>query len=264
MKTPKPENQTLTLEPVAPEPQLPAARQPTSLDILNAAIRGGVSSENVAVVKEIVAMRREEQAEQAKVAFVKAFFQLRKNLPVIFADKEVRTKSGALAFEYCSPQEIKDTLEPLMAQHGFSTMTGQEMGDGRVTVTITLMHEAGHCESRSFTVRISPGNQLMTPTQCDAAASTTAERHALIKLFGLRTRINPNDDPRLRPGPITAEQADELLRRVKETNSNEQAFLKLAGVGTITAPSLDDYKKIQASQYEMLDEMLCKKEQRGR
>jgi hypothetical protein len=237
----------------------------TSLDILEAAVRGGITGDNVAVVKEIIAMRREEEAEQAKRAFVQAFFALRKSLPIIYADKEVKTKSGEVAFEYCSPSEIKDIIEPHVTGHGFCTMTGQEMGEGRVTVTVTLMHEKGHSESRSFTCRVSPGNSLMSPTQCDAAASTSAERHALIKLFGLRTRINPSNDPRNEGTLITPEQAEELQHRVKMTNGNEAAFLKLAGVGAISGTiTLDHYKSIMSSKLSMLDEMLQKKEQKGR
>ena len=242
-----------------------ARRNFTSLDILEAAVRGGINNDNVSVVERIVAMRREEEAEQAKKEFVKAFFALRKSLPVIYADKEVKTRDGSVAFEYCSPTEIKDVIEPHVTSHGFCTMTGQEMGEGRVTVTVTLMHEKGHSESRSFTVRVSPGNNLMSPTQCDAAASTSAERHALIKLFGLRTRINPNHDPRNEGTRITPQQAEELQHRVKMTNSNELAFMKLAAVGSISGPvTLDHYKSIMSGKYEMLNELLAKKEGRGK
>lgn len=244
------------------QPEMPVTRPlPTPAEILQTAIQGGITKENVEVVKELAAMCREQRAEDARALFAKAFFRLRKEMPVIYADKEVTTKSGAVAFQYCTPAEIKDVLEPLMQKHGFCTMTGQTLSNGEVTATVTLIHEGGHSETRSFTVRVSPGNQLMSPSQCDAAATTAAERHALIKMFGLRTRQKVEDDPRNVGEPITAEQAEELQHRMKMLNAPEQPFLKWAGVPNAPQhPALDDYKKIPSTAYDRCDQFLSGKE----
>lgn len=237
----------------------PLPLEPSSLSpitILEAAVRGGITAENVAVVKELAAMVREHKADAAKAAFAKSFFELRMAMPIFYADKEVLTKAGAVAFEYCSPQEIKDILEPLMLRNGFVTMTGQELSAGQVTATVTLMHEGGHSELRSYSCRVSPGNELMNPSKCDAAATTNAERHAFIKMFGLRTRKRDDDDARNLGTFITPDQAGELERRVMETESNMPAFLKLAGAQKIS--------EILSGKYDMLDGLLRKKEQRGR
>lgn len=235
------------------------------IDILEAAVRGGITRENVEVVKELAIMAREQRAEDAKAAFARALFQLRKEMPIIYADKEVHTKSGALAFEYCSPDEIKGVLEPLLFRHGFCLMTDQKLDDGQVTVALSLIHEAGHSTTTHYTCRVSPGNSLMSPSQCDAAATTSAERHAMIKTFWLRTRVREEDDARNLGQPITPEQADELQRRCKETNSNEPAFLKFAGVSThSTPPTIEDYRRIPSLRYDEADKMLRKKEAQGK
>ena len=225
-----------------------------AIQILQAAIDQGLTKENVEVVKELRQMVKEERDDQAKAAFNQAFFRLRKEMPVLYADKEVKTEGGKVAFQYVSPEEIKNTLEPLMAKHGFCTMSGQVMANGEVTVTVTLIHEAGHSEPRSFTVRVSPGNRLMSPTQCDASASSSAERHCLIKMFGLRTRIRTDDDPRNIGEIISPALAEELERRAKETNSNIEAFLKFAGSKT------GKFSDIPAARYDSCDSMLRKKE----
>ncbi|MFA6240397.1 MAG: ERF family protein [Candidatus Hydrogenedentales bacterium] len=250
---------TLELQPVRPAdmavaPLAPAPSVPSPAYILQAVVDKGITSENVAVVKELAAMCREARAEEAKTAFYKAFAALRRAMPVIYADKEVHTKSGALAFTYCSPTEIKAIVEPLMQKFGFCTMSGQVLETGIVTISTTLMHEQGHSETRAFSVRVNPGNQLTTPSQCDSAASTTAERQLLIKLFGLQTRVREEDDPRNLGGPITAEQAMELESRLKLVNGNLEAFLKLAGAA--------HFEAIPASKYALLDELLAKKEAR--
>ena len=256
--TPQPELSVVKTEAMPPA-MPPAARPaPSPLSILQAAIDQGITAESVGVVERLATMCREQRAEDARAAFNQAFFRLRKEMPVLYADKEVKTNSGDLAFQYVSPQEIKDMLEPLMSRHGFCTMADQKLADGQVTVTVTMIHEAGHSESRSFTVRVSPGNRLMSPTQCDAGASSSAERHCLIKMFGLRLRLREGDDPRNVGEAVTADQAAELERRTKETNSNLEAFLKFAGSKT------GRFSDIPANRYAECDAMLRRKEQGGR
>lgn len=232
-----------------------ARPQPTAIDILQAAVEKGITAENVAVVKEIRQMVREEQEHAAKLAFNHAFFTLRKEMPIAYADKQVRTESGALAFQYCSPQEIRDVLEPLMLRHGFCTMTSQEMeGDSKVTVTVSLMHEAGHSVNGTFTIRVGQENRLVKGPQVVAGATTAAERHCLIKLFGLRTRISTEGDARNVGEPITSDQAFELEHRVAETNSDVAKFLKFAGASK--------FSEIMSGRYDELDSFLRKKENR--
>jgi enoyl-CoA hydratase/carnithine racemase len=55
---------------------------------------------------------------------------------------------------------------------------------------------------------------------------------------------------------VTPEQADEIERRVKETNSNVPAFLKFAGA--------DKFSTILASRYDEIDSSLKRKEQQDR
>lgn len=226
---------------------------PTSpITILEAAVRGGITSENVAVVKEIAAMVREQRMEEAKAAFACAFFAMKKDMPIIYADKEVRTKSGALAFEYCSPQEIQDAIDPVMKRHGFCTMTGQTKDDrGFITATVTLYHEGGHSETRSFTVRPGEGNALMTPSQCDAGATTSAERHALIKMLGLRTRKREDDDAKVVGDPITQAEADELRDLCDAAKADRKKLLEWLGAETfeaIPANRLEDARALLAKR----------------
>lgn len=233
---------TIQLEPVSISP----------INILEAAVRGGINSENVAVVKEIVAMCREQRAEDAKAAFARAFFAMKKEMPIIYADKEVKTKSGHLAFEYCSPQEIQNVIDPVMKRNGFCTMTGQEKDDkGFITASVTLYHEAGHSETRSFTVRPGSGNALMSEAQCDAAATTSAERHALIKMLGLRTRLRPEDDPHNEGGFISQAQADTLRDLVEQTGSDTAKFLAYASAKT--------FEEIHEARFEQLEKTLVAK-----
>ena len=61
---------------------LPAAI-PSPITILEAAVKGGITAENVAVVKELTAMCREQQAMDNKVAFNKAMFRLKTEISTL-------------------------------------------------------------------------------------------------------------------------------------------------------------------------------------
>ncbi len=227
----KPAEQLDLVPPGKPAASTDLATSP--LSILEAAVRGGVSKENVEVVKELVAMAREQRAEEAKAAFARAFFQLRKNMPEIQADKEARNRAGEVTFVYCSEEEIAKMLEPHLMNYGFAMLFGQTEKDGRVTVRVTLMHESGHSEDREFTVRAGAPNAMKDAAMCDAGAATTALRHLLIKMFGLKSRIQSNQDPRNEGEKIDGAKAMYLREQCAELGGGAEAnLLAVAGVQT--------------------------------
>jgi hypothetical protein len=118
----------------------------------------------------------------------------------------------------------------------------------------TLQHIGGHSKANKFAVRIGSGPPGATETQSDGAASTYAKRGALCD--ALNIVIDHDDDARAEGGAITQEQAEELARRVNETNSNKEAFLKFAHAKS--------FAEISESVYPILDDFLRKKEVRGR
>jgi hypothetical protein len=243
-----PENQIATAQPQAHE-----LSAPSSLSILERAIQGGVTSENVAVVKELLAMRREETAAANKADFNRAFFRLKTEISTMdfYADKTATTKSGAPAYSYCSEGEISEKLEPVLFKHGFAMMFGQKQDGDRVVVEVTLMHESGHEEKREYSVRTGSTNAMKDATAADSGATTSAWRHLVIKLFGLKSRIKEEGDMANVGGIITFEQSCVLREMVKETNSNEESFLKFAGAET--------YEKIGSVRYDALFAALDKK-----
>lgn len=226
----------------------------TSLSILEAAVRGGINKENVEVVERLVALRRDEMNEESKRAFAKAFFQLRKSMPELYADKSAKNNSGQVAYTYCSEEEISRMLEPHLFQHGFTMLFGQRQEDSRTIAVVTLIHEGGHSETREFSVRAGNTNAMKDATAADAGSTTTAWRHLMIKMFGLKSRIRSDQDPRLEGGFITTAQADELERRVAETNSDKVKFLQYAGAKC--------YSEIRSERYPELDGLLAKREGR--
>lgn len=247
----------LELAPVSPtDVATRPAQSLTSLDILERAVAGGVTSENVAVVKEIIAMRREEIAHEAKAKFNRAFFELRQDIQKMdfYADKAAMN-NGKVAYRYCSEKELQAGLDPVLFKHGFTMLFGQRDADGKTVAVITLIHRDGHEETREFAVRSGNTNAMKDATAADTGATTSAWRHLVIKMFGLKSRICESDDARNLGDlskKVSPEVAFELERRVKEINASVPNFLKFAG-----ATSFAD---IPAANYEILNRFLASKE----
>lgn len=255
----KPEQLEITTKSLPhPAPQIPV----TSLAILEAAVRGGINKDNVEVVERLVALRRDEMREEAKADFARAFFKLRQEVAhmELYADKACKTLKGDVAFTYCSEHELSEKLEPLLLRHGMTMMFGQRHEEGRSVAQITLIHESGHQEIREYSVRSGATNRVKDDTAADAGATTTAWRHLVIKLFGLKSRIRSEDDPRNLGEHITVEQAAELQRRVLAAGKSEHSFLRYAGIKIADADlvELAAYQSIMSARYQDLDANLKK------
>lgn len=211
---------------------------PTSaLQILEAAVRGGITGENVAVVKEILAMRREEMAFQNKKSFNSAFFDLKKEIAGMdfYADKAAKDYDGNIMYHFCSEAELSAKLEPVLFKHGFAMMFGQRQENDRVVAEVTLIHNGGHEEKREYAVRLGATNKMKDATQADAGSTTSAWRNLVIKLFGLKSRISDKADVRNEGDVIDHAEKQYLLERIAETGSKLETYLKLASAETVEA-----------------------------
>lgn len=245
-------DQELSLVQSAPMPVEVARKQHTAIDILQAAIEKGITSENVAVVKEIRQMVLEEQAAAAKIAFNRDFFELRQEIAKmnIYADKAAKTDNGAIAYTYCSESELAAKLEPVLIRHNFSMLFGQRHENDRTVAIITLIHREGHEENREYSVRSGSTNRMKDATAADTGATTSAWRHLVIKMFGMKSRIQEIGDARNLGEHITDEQVEILSRMLKEKNRDEKKFLEYA--------QAKSFKEIMSSRYDDCYQMLLK------
>ncbi len=228
-------------------------RDLTVPQMLQTVIQGGVTAENAAAFEKLIELHWKMQERDAEKEFNAAFVALQKDMPVIVASSVIPNRGKYERFE-----DVMKVVGPLLSKHGFSISFSNDFKENRIIETCKLSHVAGHSQSNSFTVRVS--GKADSETQADCKAATTAKRNALLNCLNIVIRQDclqdEENDPRNEGSPITLEQADELERRVKETNSNEADFLKVAG-----APM---YRQILSGKYQMLDGLLRRKEQRGR
>lgn len=222
---------------------------PSSLQILEVAVKGGVTAENVAVVKELIAMRREEMALQNKATFNRAFFMLKREIAGMefYADKQAERKGGGVAYTYCSEAEISSKLEPVLFKHGFAMMFGQRKDGDSVVAEVTIIHEGGHEEKREYSVRTGQVNQMKDATAVDSGSTTSAWRHLVIKLFGLKSRIREDGDARNQGEFIDREKVVYIKDLIAQTSSDVGKLLAVAGaksVEEITSGSYDVVRRL--------------------
>lgn len=221
--------------------------------MLQTVIQGGVTAENAVAFEKLIELHWKMQERDAEKQFNSAFVALQKDMPTIVASSVIPNRGKYERFE-----DIMRVLSPLLSEHGFSVSFSNDAKDNRITETCTLRHIGGHSQTNTFTVRV--GGKADSETQADCKAATTAKRNALLNALNIVIRQDclqdEDNDPRNEGSVITLEQADELERRVAETNSDKSAFLKLAGASM--------FRQILSGKYNMLDGMLRRKEQQGR
>ena len=214
-----------------------------------AASSKSIDKESLAVMERLIAIDAERK-------FNMAFVAMQAEMPVIVATSLIPNRGKYERFE-----DILRKVSPIMARHGFCVSFSQDVSADRIIETCKLMHSGGHSQSNSFAVRA--GGRADSDTQADCKASTTAKRNAFCNALNIVIAqdvfATEENDATVIGDPnhfVTPEQADELERRVKETNSNVPAFLKFAAAST--------FGTILASKYDELDASLRRKESQGR
>lgn len=214
--------------------------------VFRAVMEKDISAEQLQVAKQLLAMDAERQ-------FNIAFNTLQATLPVIVAESVIPNRGKYQRFE-----DVMRDVGPLLVKNGFSVSFSNLNENNKITETCHLSHIGGHTRANSFTVRA--GGKADSEVQSDCKAATTAKRNALLNALNIVIRQDclqdEDNDPRNEGSAITEAQAFELERRVKETNSDIEAFLKLAGANR--------FGEIMSGKYTMLDMMLKRKEAKGK
>lgn len=225
--------------------------EPSVALMLQGIIDKGITAESVAVMGQLVALKERMDAKQAEKDFVADFVSLKQAMPKIQATKGVPGKDGNIKYHFAPLDEIDNQLNPVALKHGFTYSFTEEASTrvGTITKVCIVQHKSGHSARHPFSVRIGNGPPGSTDSQADGAAHSYAKRGALCDAFGIV--ISHDDDARALGGSITQAQADQLRRMVKETKSDEAAFLTFAGA--------DTFEAIDSSQLDRLVEKLEKK-----
>ncbi len=221
--------------------------------MMQAVIDKGITPESVAVMERLMGLMERVDAKQAEKDFAKAFNALQAEMPSVAPSKMVPNNDGSARYRFAPYEEIMNTVRPLLLKHGFTVTFSTSYDESRIIQACTLQHTGGHSRTNSFAARIGRGPPGSSEAQGDGAASTYAKRFALCNALNITIEEDKDgkNDARNDGAPISFEQVETLKQMVKDTDSNEKAFLAFAGV--------DAYEKIGSSRYDSLFAALNKK-----
>lgn len=229
------------------------------IQMMQAMIQGGVTENNVAAFEKLAELQWKFEARDAERQFNQAFESFQREKPVIVASTVIKNRGR---YEKYEDIMTKNGVENLLTKHGFTVSFDQETSADRVKVTCTVAHSGGHKISKAYSTRCRPADNN---TQADSMATTTAKRNALCLALNIIIRqdamMDEDNDAGLEGDPtdfVTAQQADEIERRVKELGDvvNLAAFWEFA--------QAKKFSEIQARRYPEIDKMLARKEKGGR
>lgn len=219
--------------------------------MLQTMIERGVTSDNVAALTQLMGLHERILDRQSAQEYARALVELQAEMPAVKAIKAVPNNDGTARYRYAPYEEIMAQARPFLTKHRFSLAFDTEVADGRVTSICNLTHASGHSKATRYAVRIGDGPPKSSESQKDGAAYTYAKRGALCAALNIVVEA-PDDDARNEGAPITAEQAEDLRRRVKATKADEAKFLSFAGAAT--------FEEISETMLDQCDSVLRKRE----
>lgn len=219
------------------------------LRLIQKVVDGGVTESNVAALDKLLAVYERLDDKRAEREFSAAFVALQHDLPVIVASSIIPNRGKYERFE-----DVMRVVSPLLVKHGFSVSFSMDFKENRIVETCHLKHIGGHSQSNSFAVRA--GGKADSDTQADCKAATTAKRNALLNCLNIVIRQDvmqdEENDASLIGEKISAPKAIYLRELVRDTKSDEAAFLKYA--------QAEKYEDITESSYDRLVSALMKKQ----
>lgn len=180
-----------------------------------------------AQLRELLAVRREWEADEARKQYNAAISDFQQRAPIIAKDDKAHDKT------YARMDRIWREIRPLLTQLGLS-VTWQicELRDQLCHVEGQLRHRAGHGERLVQDIPLPEIIRGQNRAQQMGSASTYARRYALCAALGI---VTGDDDDGHNAGTtfVTHDQAQEILGLVDACRGiadfNEAVFWKWAG-----------------------------------
>jgi hypothetical protein len=223
------------------EPQTTALAPTNPMQMLAVAVQQGMPIETL---RELMQLKREWEADEARKAFVAAMADFKANPPEIVKDKHVSftTQKGKTEYDHATLGGICAAIIKGLAGHGISHRWDVAQNDNRIKVTCVLTHAQGHSES----VGLSSGaddSGGKNSIQAIGSAITYLQRYTLLAATGLAA-LDQDDDGKAggAEDTITEKQAMDLQALAEEVKANREAFLGYFGIESLRDLPASKYK----------------------
>jgi hypothetical protein len=176
-------------------------------------------------MERLLAMHERLVAGQARAAYAGALARLQPKLPIIQERGEILNKTGGVQSRYALWEDIVGVITPILASEGFALSFRIGNQEQRIQVTGVLTHAAGHSEQTPLDLPADvSGNK--NAVQAIASSVSYGKRYTAGALLNLRMGAIDDDGQSATMGPkLSAEQVEQVERRLKEANVDRAGFL---------------------------------------
>ncbi len=218
------------MAPIEQEQPSALAVQPSVMDqMLQKAIADGCGIE---VLERLHKMRKEERAEDAKMAFRRAMAEFKAHCTTV-----ITRNRQADVYTYADLAHIYETVVPDMARFGLTHdfETPDDLKPGHVVVTCVITHELGHSKRVSLPLEIVKSTRKLNTAQLMGSTITFLMRYT----FGLAIGLAMKDDDGKASGQPQGQVEDDKKRN-KVRASQKAQRKKAKADGKNTAPASKD------------------------
>lgn len=197
---------------------------------------------DIAKMRELLAMRREEEDRHREVEFNAAMADAQSEMqPVVTNAWNDQTRS-----RYAKLEAISKAIDPIVSKHGFAKSFGQAdcPKENHLRVTMQLTHRCGFSKHYHLDVPIDATGMAgkVNKTATHALGSTMSYGRRYLKLMAFDIATGDDDDGnRAGSETITDEQVSELQELLATNGVKEADFLAFA--------KLDSLDQIRAKNF---------------
>jgi hypothetical protein len=189
--------------------------------VVKAAMAHGPDPETL---RELLAVQREWEANEARKAYAAALVELKTDLPTVIkkdATVDFKSSKGRTFYTHASLAGVMDAITEPLTKHGFS-LTWTPSNEQKITVTCRMTHAAGHFEEATLSAPPdASGNK--NPVQQVASTVTYLQRYTALALLGIATADMPDvDDGKPEPNHVDADRNLLAVQTIKKHGKKVQ------------------------------------------
>ena len=150
---------------------------------------------DVAKLQQLLAVKKEWEADEARKAFVVALAAFKANPPEIYKSNRVHfdTQKGPTDYKHATLSDASSILGEAGSKVGLSHRWNVVQKDGKIAVTCILMHVLGHAESVTMECGADlTGNK--NSIQAIGSAVTYLQRYTVFSAYGIAAKTDIDDD----------------------------------------------------------------------
>jgi len=223
----------------------------TPMDMIDRAL---VTGADPSTLEKLLALQERWEANQGRKAFDEAMAAAKAEIPTITKNRRVgyahKDGGGETSYQHEDLGEIARVVAPILAKHGLSYRfrTTSELNQP-VSVTCIVSHRAGHSEENTL-VAGADNSGKKNSIQAIGSTITYLQRYTLKAALGLAAATDDDGakaDHTEDDGPISAEQVAAIRSLIKETDTDETAFLTWLEADSVEAIPSSQMKRVEDS-----------------